>query len=196
MTARAATSGSIPGGERSTQRRSPSSPHGGSRDIDGQHRRRRRCLASGALIEYFRNKSDIFVSAFVALFEDHADLALGSLHADGTTSERLDGFLQRFEGDLWERLAASPHAEEIMNTKPAHAVKELQQVISRLRDGLEAFLTRVAPGRSRAAVDQRHGWADVLVLAPKGFKSDTPNVTDYRRRLTALAHSVAADIDA
>ena len=45
-------------------------------------------------------------------------------------------------------------------------------------------------------MDQRHGWADVLVLAPKGFKSDTPNLTDYRRRLTALAHSVAADIDA
>ncbi len=60
----------------------------------------------------------------------------------------------------------------------------------------DAFLARVAPGRSRAAVDQRDGWADVLVLAPKGFKSDTPNLTDYRRRLTALAHSVAADIDA
>jgi hypothetical protein len=31
---------------------------------------------------------------------------------------------------------------------------------------------------------------------PKGFKVDSPSVADYRRRLTTLARSVAADIDA
>lgn len=148
-----------------------------------------------ALYQYFKNKNDIFVSAFVALFEDHADLALEALESDDTTAERLDAFLQRFEGDLWERMAASPHAEEIVNAKPANTVDELHHVITRLRRGLDGFLARVAPGRSRAMVDRRAGWVEVLTLAPKGFKSDTPSIADYRRRLTALADSVAADVD-
>ncbi|MFK8024737.1 MAG: TetR/AcrR family transcriptional regulator [Ilumatobacter sp.] len=149
-----------------------------------------------ALYQYFENKSDIFVSAFVALFDDHADLALEALDNDGTTAERLDGFLQRFDGDLWETMAASPHSEEIMTARPANTVEEIQSVIARLERGLTAFLAKVAPGRSRAAVERRAGWVEVLRLAPKGFKYDGPGVADYRRRLTALAHSIAADVDA
>lgn len=148
-----------------------------------------------ALYQYFKNKSDIFASAFVALFDDHGELSCAELRREGTTAERLDGFLQRFDGDLWERMAASPHSEELMSAKPASTVEELAEVISRRKQGLMTFLTTAAPGRARAATDRRTGWAELLTLAPKGFKADVPTVDVFRRRLSTLANSVAADID-
>jgi len=117
-------------------------------------------MSRPALYQYFRNKGDIYASAFVALFNDHVDRALQALDDDGTTA------------------------------------KEVQQVVTRLRSGLAAFLARAAPGRSQALSAQRAEWAEVLELSPKGFKFDTPPVAVYRRRLTTLARGVAADIDA
>lgn len=153
-------------------------------------------MSRPALYQYFRNKGDIYASAFVALFNDHVDRALQALDHDGTNAQRLDGFLQRFEGDLWEQMAASEHSEEIMSAKTADTAEEIQQVVTRLRNGLAAFLTVAAPGRSQAASARRAEWAEVLELSPKGFKFDMPAVPVYRRRLSTLARSVAADIDA
>lgn len=153
-------------------------------------------MSRPALYQYFRNKADIYASAFVALFNDHVDLALAALDDGGSNSQRLDGFLQRFEGDLWEQMAASEHSEEIMSAKSADTAQEIQHVVARLRSGLAAFLTTAFPGRGQAAIARRAEWAEVLELAPKGFKIDTPTVAVYRRRLTALARGVAADIDA
>ena len=153
-------------------------------------------MSRPALYQYFRNKGDIYASAFVALFNDHVDRALAALDSGGTNAQRLDGFLQRFEGDLWEQMAASEHSEEIMGAKSADTAEEIQQVVARLRSGLAAFLARAAPGRSQAASARRAEWAELLELSPKGFKFDTPAVAVYRRRLTTLARGVAADIDA
>ncbi|MFZ9017473.1 MAG: TetR/AcrR family transcriptional regulator [Ilumatobacteraceae bacterium] len=152
-------------------------------------------MSRPALYQYFRNKRDIFASAFVAIFDDHVDRALQALAGDGTTERRLDGFLQRFEGDLWELMAASEHSEEIMSAKTADTTVEIQRVIERLRSGVAAFLAEAHPGRGQAARDRRAEWADILEFAPKGFKYDTPSVADFRRRLMALARGVAADID-
>jgi AcrR family transcriptional regulator len=153
-------------------------------------------MSRPALYQYFRNKRDIFASAFVALFDDHVDRALQALNGDGNTERRLEGFLQRFEGDLWELMAASEHSEEIMSAKTADTTEEIQRVIARLRGGLAAFLAKAYPGRSQAAKARRAEWAEILEFSPKGFKYDTPSVAAYRRRLTALARGVAADIDA
>lgn len=153
-------------------------------------------MSRPALYQYFRNKGDIYASAFVELFNDHVDRALQALHDDRANAQRLDGFLQRFEGDLWEQMAASEHSEEIMGAKTADTAEEIQQVVTRLRGGLAAFLAKAAPGKSQAMSARRAEWAEVLELSPKGFKFDTPAVAVYRRRLTTLARSVAADIDA
>jgi len=83
-----------------------------------------------------------------------------------------------------------------MSAKTADTAEEIQRVVARLRSGLAAFLAKAYPGRSQAVCARRAEWADVLELSPKGFKFDTPTVADYRRRLTALARGVAADIDA
>jgi AcrR family transcriptional regulator len=153
-------------------------------------------MSRPALYQYFRNKRDIFASAFVALFEDHVDRALQALKSDGPTVRRLEGLLQRFEGDLWELMAASEHSEEILSAKTPDTTEEIQRVIARLRRGVAAFLAEAHPGRSKAAEIRRAEWAEILELSPKGFKFDTPSASDFRRRLTALARGVAADIDA
>ncbi|MFV1992124.1 MAG: hypothetical protein ACC652_15435, partial [Acidimicrobiales bacterium] len=132
-------------------------------------------------------------SAFTALFDATADRALAALEEPGSIAEQLDEFLQRFEGDLWERTAASSHSDELMSAKYEYAADAVLAVLTRLWDGLADYLERVSSG-SRASVERRAEWLELLKLSPKGFKFDEPSVDTYRRRLTTLARSVAADI--
>ena len=148
-------------------------------------------MSRPALYQYFRNKSDIFQSAFVVLFEDLVEQALSALHHPGTTAEQLDGFLQRYEGDLWQRMAASPHSDEIITAKNADVVAAVAAVVTRLTDGLAAYLEQRSPHTPRRAE-----WVELLRWAPKGLTYDRPTVETYRRRLTALARAVAADLAA
>lgn len=82
-----------------------------------------------------------------------------------------------------------------MSAKTADTAEEIQRVIARLRSGVSEFLVEEYPSRTKAAEDRRAEWAEILEFSPKGFKFDTPSVADFRRRLTALARGVAADID-
>ncbi len=148
-------------------------------------------LSRPALYQYFQNKGDIFASAFSALIDDCVDRALAALAQPGSIAEQLDGYLQRFDGDLWERMAASPHSQEILAAKYEHAAEVFTTAGARLRKGLHAHLRALGAPTAR-----RNEWIDVLELSPKGFKTDQPTVAVYRRRLTALARSVAADITA
>lgn len=153
-------------------------------------------MSRPALYQYFRNKEDIFASAFIHLFDVQVDRALAGLDEPGTTAGQLDAFLQRYEGDLWERTSASAHSDEILSAKNAEIVASIEGIVARLWDGMATYLARAAPGRSRAAADRRAAWIEILKYSPKGFKFDRPGIDVYRRRLTALATSVAADIDA
>lgn len=147
-------------------------------------------MSRPALYQYFRNKQDVFASAFASLFDDAVDRALAALDEPGPTAAQLDGFLQRFHGDLWERMAASPHSEELMVAKYRHAADTTSRTLERLSAGLDGYLSRT--GRDRAT---RAAWSDLLELSPRGFKLDQPSVGLYRHRLTVLARSVGADID-
>jgi AcrR family transcriptional regulator len=148
-------------------------------------------MSRPALYQYFKNKGDIFASAFVALLDDSADAALGALASDAAIADRLDGFLQRFEGDLWETMSASPYADEIMSAKTEHVAVGALAVIARLQAGLTAFLEN----ESNVDAATRNSWIDLLRLSPRGFKLDEPTVEIYRGRLTALARTLAADIE-
>ena len=152
-------------------------------------------LSRPALYQYFSNKADIFASAFVAVYEEHAEQAMGALAGPGTTAERLDGFLQRYDGDLWQLMAASPHSEEIRRAKNARIAASIGVVVDRLWEGVEEQLTKIAPGRSRAMTERRAAWIELLRFSPRGFAFDRPPIEAYRRRLSTLAKSIAADID-
>lgn len=147
-------------------------------------------MSRPALYQYFRDKGDIFRSAFVSLFEDLVDRALLALDLPGSTVDQLDGFLQRFEGDLWQRMAASPHADEIVRAKNADVAVAVAAVVTRLTDGLAAYLEQRSPH-----TETRTEWVELLRWSPKGLTYDRPSVATYRRRLTALARAVAADLD-
>lgn len=154
-------------------------------------------MSRPALYQYYANKRDIFASAFMALVDGTADASLAALQEGDSCAAELDGFLQRFAGDLWERTSASPYGDELLSAKSEYAPEAMGLVMNRLMRGVEAYLKRVSSGgRSAAATQQRAGWMDMLEFSPKGFKFDQPSVEIYRRRLTALAKSVAADIEA
>jgi AcrR family transcriptional regulator len=148
-------------------------------------------MSRPALYLYFKNKQDVFASAFAALVDDAVDRALAALVAPGTIGEQLDGFLQRFHGDLWEQMSASPHSEELIVAKYQHAADSTARTLERLHAGLVARLRRTGADRTTRAA-----WVEVLDLSPRGFKLDHPSVAVYRRRLTTLARGVAADIEA
>lgn len=149
-------------------------------------------MSRPALYQYFRNKGDVFTSAFVALLEDHRDRALAALEGPGSIVDQIDEFLQRWEGDLWEQLAASPHAEELMTAKGAQAATAVSATAIEVWSAVESYLKRTRPAVSKT---QRSDWLDVLHFSPKGFKSDGPSVSDFRRRLATLARSVGAEIE-
>ena len=149
-----------------------------------------------ALYQYFQNKDEVFASAFIGLFESLVASALDALDTAGTTAERLDGFLQRYEGDLWERMSASPHVDEIIEAKNDQIAAVTAPLVSSLSEGLSAFLDDVASPARPTDQGRKSLTVDLLRLAPKGFRFDQPPIALFRRRLTALAQSIAADIDA
>lgn len=152
-------------------------------------------MSRPALYQYFSSKGDIFACAFTALVDDAAERALAALDEPGSIAEQLDGFLQNFEGAFWERTAASPYGEELLRAKATYAPDAIGAGMVRVRQGLESYLKRVGPrGRSAAVVRRRKGWLDLLEFSARGFKIDRPSTDAYRRRLTALAECVAADI--
>lgn len=154
-------------------------------------------MSRPALYQHFKNKSDIFVSGFTALLDNAVDRSLAALDADAPTSKRLDDLLQRFDGDLWERMAASPHSEELFATAGELSPALYGTTGERLWQGLDAHLIAVGAGDAAdEPAAQRAEWIELLRLAPKGFKTDRPSIETYRRRLRSLAVSVAADIDA
>ncbi len=147
-----------------------------------------------ALYQYFANKDEIFAAAFVGLFEDLVSNALDALDRPGTVAERLDGFLQGYEGELWERMSSSPHIDEIIDAKNDDVAATAAQVVARLSDGLSTLLADAAPHSANSDRERQATAIELLRLAPKGFRFDQPSVAVFRRRLTALAHFVAAGL--
>lgn len=144
-----------------------------------------------ALYQYFENRADVFRGAFEVLLEEATDAALAALAADGSTEERLDGYLQRLKGDGYATLAATPFGDELIEARHEFATDVAQSAFDRARRGLRAFVN------SNTTVDTstRAEVIDLLILAPGGLGGDQPQPAVYRRRLTALAKAAAGVLE-
>lgn len=148
-----------------------------------------------AVYQYFADKDDVFASAFTLVFERHTDAALAALHSGGDLAESLDAMLQRYDGDLWELVANSPHYADIAAAKSPTVATAIHAVLDRFWAAVADWLATQYPGRSNARVERRADWLDLLRWSPQGMRFDQPPVERLRGRLSALARSVAADIE-
>lgn len=139
-----------------------------------------------ALYQYFDNRSDVFRAAFDAIFNDAADAALEALARQGEPAERLDGFLQRGSGDLYEALAETPFGDELMEAKHEFAHDLFVAAQARAVAGLKRFLS--GEGCTGAAATAA---MELVTLAPVGLRSDQPSVRQFRKRLRSLAGAAA-----
>ena len=147
-------------------------------------------MSRPALYQYFENRADLFRVAFAALLERGTEAALAALAEPASTTDRLDGYLQRLSGDGYEQLAATSHGDELMEAKHEFAADVAQQSYARAFAGLREFVDRTgASAETSAAV------VDLLTLSPLGLKSDRPAPDVYRGRLTSLARAAVALVE-
>ena len=153
-------------------------------------------ISRPALYQYFRDKDDVFASAFASVFEERAAAASAAVSSSATVGEALEGLLQRHDGDLWELVASSEFFDEIVAAKSPSVIAAVSGVLDGFWEDVAAWLVTVHPGPSAAAQGRRADWLAVLRWGPQGMRLDRPSVAVYRRRLSALARTVVADIDA
>lgn len=143
-------------------------------------------MSRPALYQYFDDKEDILVALLVRILGEAGDRAIEAIDQPGSLSDRLDGFLQRWFGDLLAQLRATEHGTDLIEVKTRRAAPTVDAITRRVRNAATAQL---------GAVEADH-LVDLLMLAPAGLKHDEPTTTRYRARLTSLAQSVAAAAEA
>ena len=148
-----------------------------------------------AVYQYFADKEDVFASAFTAVFERRSADALAAFDDAADIGAALDAMLQRHDGDLWEMAEASPHYDEIAAAKTETVAAAIYVELDRFWGEIADRLATAHPGSGRERTERRAGWLDVLRWSPQGMRFDQPSIEEYRRRLSALARSVAADIE-
>ncbi|MDW3219691.1 MAG: TetR family transcriptional regulator [Acidimicrobiales bacterium] len=144
-------------------------------------------MSRPALYQHFANKEDIFRAMLGRILESAADKAIAALQSESDLEAQLDGFLQRWTGDLTEQLRATEHGGDLVEAKAGYAKPVSDAVNGRIRKALHKHL-------SSAGADDPGAAVDLLLLAPIGFKYDDPTTTRFRKRLQSLAVSVAASV--
>lgn len=141
-------------------------------------------MSRPALYQYYRNKEEIFREMLADVLGTAADKALSALDAEADLPSQLDGFLQRWSGDLTEQFRSTEHGAELVEAKMGHAKPVFETVNRRVRNAVVRRLEAVAGKQAEVL-------ADLLLLSPLGFKYDDPTMPKLRRRLALLAISVA-----
>lgn len=145
-------------------------------------------MSRPALYQHFANKEEILRAMLARILDEAADAALLALAADGPLAVRLDGFVQRWSGDLYEAFRSTEHGDDLVEAKTGHAKPVVDAVNRRVRLALTETLGAVA--------DDPDPLVDLLLLAPAGLKDDDPSPARLRRRLGVLAASVARTAEA
>jgi AcrR family transcriptional regulator len=114
---------------------------------------------------------------------------------DGEIAAQLTEFLQRYHGDLMELFTETMHGDDLLAAEHSRSADILADAAKRSRAGMTRYFSELT---ARGAFDpERSGqpaarWVELILLSPNGLKQDRPTVAQYRRRLDALAISVAS----
>ena len=111
---------------------------------------------------------------------------------------QLTEFLQRYHGDLMELFTETMHGDELLAADDSRSADIIEAAAARTRAGLTRYFSELAACGAFDA--ERSGqpaarWIELLLLSPRGLKQDRPSVAQYRRRLDALAISVASGMN-
>ncbi len=141
-------------------------------------------MSRPALYQHYANKEEIFRAMLQSILERAVTDALTALATNTPLADQLDGFAQRWAGDMTESFSATEHGADLVEAKAGHAKPVVDAANKRLHDGLSTHLDAVANGRGGEL-------AELLILSSVGLKYDEPSMSNLRRRLTSLAHAVA-----
>jgi AcrR family transcriptional regulator len=146
-------------------------------------------MSRPAVYQYFSNKDEIYAAVLARILEAAAERALEALSTPGELVEQLDGFLQRWYGDLQEQMTKTLHGQDVVEAKAGHAKPVADAVNARIRKAVTERLGAAGGRGGRELVD-------VVLLAPMGYKYDAPSLAVFRKRLTVLARLVADAVTA
>ena len=141
-------------------------------------------MSRPALYQHYGNKEEVFHAMLARLLNDAADQALAALKNEPTLEAQLDGFLQRWFGDLTQQVRRTEHGDDLMQAKASYAKPVYDTVNKRVANAVAAHFQAVNPERATALTE-------LLLLSPLGLKYDTPSMTTLRTRLSGLATSLA-----
>ena len=102
-------------------------------------------MSRPALYQHYSNKEEIFRSMMERVLTGAADRAIAALNRPGSFSEQLDGFLQRWFGDLSELFSRTEHGADLIEAQAGHAKPVFDATNTRIRRaGRAAVLAHVA----------------------------------------------------
>lgn len=141
-------------------------------------------MSRPALYQHYDNKEDVFQAMLARLLDTAADQAMAALESEPTLEAQLDGFLQRWFGDLSHQLRKTEHGSDLIEAKASYAKPVFETVNKRVADAVAAHLQAVNPERAATLTE-------LLLLSPLGLKYDAPSMATLRTRLSGLARSLA-----
>lgn len=148
-------------------------------------------ISRPALYQYFDDKVDIYRAMLEDVLNRSASQAISALDEAGSVRSALSGFIDNSWGgkELWSLRRHQGQDLAAAKAGPARPTVEAhyQQLITAMRRYLKPH------AESKTQLD---GWIDIIRYSPLGFDYDQPSRAVYRKRLAALAGTLADSIDA
>lgn len=147
-------------------------------------------MSRAALYLHYRNKEDIFRSLTQFYYDDAAAQVQQVLARDLPVDQALAQAFAAQAGQIFEALLASPHGDELLDTKYASSADIAQAGEARLVAVYAAWL-RAQSAAGRISLDVAQGDAEALaatmMAALHGLKTPRPAPAAYRAASALLA---------
>lgn len=147
-------------------------------------------MSRAALYLHYRNKEDIFRSLAQFYYDDAVTQVTAVLARDLPLQEALTQAFEAQTGQIFEALLASPHGDELLDTKYASSADIAQAGEAQLVAVYAGWLDQqAATGRATLAVAEGDAMAlaATMMAALHGLKTPRPAPAAYRAAAALLA---------